>query len=350
MDLLKGPLEAYAAHRFGAGTQVKSASTFTRGSSRVTWFVDLVDPAGDLRPLIFRADPPGGSTIPTSLEQEHFVYERLGRTDVPVPRTLFWEDDPAWAARPFYVREQVDGHWDVPGFSDPDPSHDDLRIAISKEHMRKLALVHAVDWKAAGLDERISVPPDAAGCAAHFIDAMVADAAAYSDAVPPILVEGIVWLKKRAPIAPGLHLCKGTNGLGEEVFRDGVIVAMCDWEEVSIGDPAADFAYLQNFAPEIERDGRTLWGMEAALDYYRSVGGADVTMEAVRFYQIVRGLSSLLMGQTAAAIVHRGNGTIRQAWTGTEVVHLGKRMLAATMGLAPPIDPAWFGENNESIR
>ena len=76
------------------------------------------------------------------------MYEQLGHTAVPVARVLWWEDDPAWAARPFYVREHVEGSWDISHYRDPDPRYDELRIEVSKEHARNLALVHQVDWRA----------------------------------------------------------------------------------------------------------------------------------------------------------------------------------------------------------
>ncbi len=351
MDLLKRPLEDYIRHRFGAEATFEKETRQTRGSSRATWFVDLrPQPGAPLRSVVFRSDPPGGSTIPTSLEREYFIYDRLGRSDVPVAKTLFWEDDPKWATRPFYVREQIEGSWEIPHFSDPDPQYDALRIAISKEHLRKLAMVHQIDWRALGFDEHLSAPKNEAECAAHFIDMMMAQLNEFQQEPIPLIVEAVGWLKARAPVAGRISLCKGTNGLGEEVFRDGVIVALSDWEEASIGDPAADFAWLQNFIPEIERDGEKLWGLEQAVAFYREVSGIDVTVDSVRYYHEVRALSTILFGHKAAVVTHQSKGaTIRQAWTGTEVVYLGKRGLAAAMGLAPPIDFAWFAEMNETV-
>lgn len=351
MDLLSVPLEAYLRHRFGASAELVSEQRFSRGSSRVTVFVDYrAEAGGAVRSLVFRGDHPGGSTIPTPLDQEYFMYERLGRTAVPVAKVLFWEEDPAWAARPFYVREQVEGSWEVPHFFDPDPRYDAVRIATSKEHMRKLAIVHTADWRAAGFDERLSAPQDEAGCAAHFIDLIVAQLESFRMEPLPVVTEGVAWLKANAPVAPRISLCKGTNGNGEEVFRDGVIVAMSDWEEATIGDPAADFASLQDFIPEIERDGTKIWGLEQALAYYREVSGIALEIGNVRFYQMVRTLGTVLYGHKAATVTHGPVADIRQAWTGTEVLHLGKRMLAGVIGLADPIDPAWFEEMNLTVK
>lgn len=350
MDLLKRALPDYLKHRFGPTAELVNATRFPRGSSRVTWFVDYRSaPNAAVRSVVFRGDLPGGSTIPTSLEQEYFMYERLGHTAVPVAKVLWWESSPDWADRPFYVREHIEGSWDVPHFSDPDPQYDSLRIETSKEHMRKLAIVHNVDWQALGFHERLSPPASEADCAAHFIDGIVARLESYQREPLPLVIEAVAWLKERAPVAPRISLCKGTNGLGEEVFKDGVIVAMSDWEEASIGDPAADFASLQDFIPEIERDGRKVWGLEQCLEYYRSVSGITLTADAVRFYHMVRALGTVQYGHKAAVITNRRQADIRQVWTGTEIAFLGKRLLAAAVGLGDPLDPAWFAELNKTI-
>lgn len=350
MELLKRPLEDYIRHLYGPQARLEHDVRYPRGSSRLTWFVDYrAAPDAPVSSIVLRADFEGGSTIHSSLEQEYFMYERLGHTAVPVAPVLRWEDDPDWAERPFYIREQIRGEWDVPHYKDPDPAYDAMRIAISQEHMRKLALVHQVDWKGLGFDKRLSAPASTEECAAHFIDRLVAQLHDFQREPMPVVIECLGALRKDAPVAPCISLCKGTNGLGEEVLRDGVIVAMSDWEEASIGDPAADFASLQDFIPEIERDGRKLWGLEQALEYYREVSGIDLPIANVRFYQRLRTFGAILYGHKAAVVVHNGRADIRQAWTGTEVFHLAKRMLAGAGGLGQPIDPAWFAQMNETI-
>ena len=351
MELLKKPLKEYLVHRFGPGAVLEKATRFPRGSSRLTWFIDYrPEPGAPVVSVIFRGDFEGGSTIRSSLEQEYFMYERLGHTDVPVAKVLGWEDDPEWAVRPFYIREQIQGSWEVPNYTDPDPVYDEMRIAISKEHLSKLAIVHNIDWHALGFNERLPVPADEASCGAFFVENILHSMEDFGEEPVPLVLEAVDWLKRNAPVAPRISLCKGTNGLGEEVLLNGKIVAMSDWEEASIGDPAADFASLQDFIPEITRDGKHIWGMPQALAFYREVSGINVTLEAVKFYQITRALGTIGYGHSAAVIVQHGKADIRQAWTGTEVFHLGKRILAASIGLPVPIDAKWFGEMNETIQ
>lgn len=342
-------VSAYLTHKLGKSCEVVEIEKFGRGSSRETWFITFkADGATDH--LVFRRDPESGSTDFSSLSQEYFIYERLGRSKVPVGKALWWEEDAAWTQRPFYVRQHVAGSWNVPNFKNPSPEYDALRIRISQEHMRKLALVHAVDWKALELDSVLCTAPSVERSAQHYIDDIARRFEEQRVEPIPIFLEAVEWLKERAPVAPKICLCKGTNGLGEEIFRGEELVAMSDWEEAQIGDPAADFAFMQDFAPTIVKAGETVWGMEQALAYYRSIGGAEISPASVQYYQLVRALKMLAFSHRTAAFVHRtANATIRQAWTATEVQHFGKQILAAAMGIVPMPDGNYIVELNTSV-
>jgi aminoglycoside phosphotransferase (APT) family kinase protein len=332
LEFFLGNLQAYLTERLGRGVVVQSVQRFPRGTSRETWFVSLNEGHGDTpETLVFRTDLSAGSFDATSLDREYFLYERLKQTQVPVARTLWWEDDPRCASRPFYVREHIEGDWNVPHFSDPDPAYDELRIAISREHMRKLALVHNVDWRALGIDAQLPAPKSVADCAGNYVRTI-------REQFESVRVEGI-------PVC----LCKGTNGFGEEVFREHTIVAMSDWEEASIGDPAADFAFMQNFAPEIVRNGERLWGLDRALAYYREVSGIDIPLASVQYYGVLRALRLLVTCHKAAAGVGRRAADVRRGWTGTEVAHLMKRILGASMGWFPPPSAQRMLELNATV-
>ena len=259
-------------------------------------------------------------------------------------------DGPALTSRPVYVREQVEGSWHVANFEDPSPEYDELRIRISKEHMRKLALVHAVDWKALGFDQNLFVAPNLEQCTVAYIDSIAASFEALRIEPLPIFLEAVEWLKARAPAAPRICLCKGTNGLGEEIFRGEEIVAMSDWEEAHIGDPSADLAFMQEFAPTVVRSGETVWSMQHAIDYYRSVGGADVSLASVQFYGLVRALRSVVYSHHSVIALHDDpRAPIRYGWTATEVLHFAKHILAFAMGMMPSPDPNYMAELNTSV-
>jgi aminoglycoside phosphotransferase (APT) family kinase protein len=346
----KNDVANYLTHKLDQPCQVVEIEKFGRGSSRETWFITFKSGKKPAENLVFRRDPVAGATDFSPLSQEYFIYERLGRTSVPVAKALWWEDDPKWAIRPFYVRQHIDGSWNVAHYSDPSPDYDDLRIRISKEHMRKIALVHAVDWKTLELNKVLCTAPSVEESARHYIDSIAASFEALRIEPIPIFLEAVEWLKERAPVAPEICLCKGTNGLGEEIFRGEELVAMSDWEEAQIGDPAADFAFMQNFAGDVMHEGKKIWGLEQALEYYRSVGGTNITVASVQYYQLVRALRMMVFSHHAAAAVRSdANAPIRQAWTGTEVLHFGKHIIAAAMGLMPMPDASYMLELNTSV-
>src|SRR6185295_916786 len=192
--------------------------------------------------------------------------------------------------------------------------------------------------------------PNAEQSGSRYVDSVVELYEAERIEPIPMFLEAAEWLKERAPAAPRVCLCKGTNGLGEEIFYGERIVAMSDWEEAHIGDPAADFAFMQDFAPNVTRNGEDIWGLQHAIDYYRSVGGADVTVASVQYFLIVRALRMLAFSHRAGAAVHRSaSASIRQAWTGTEVLHFAKQILAYAMGMGAPPDPNYLAELNVSV-
>ena len=259
MEFSRETLGRYLTHKLGEPVEVLGLERFSRGASRQTWFATVRRASAQAdEELVLRTDLAAGSIDPTTLAQEYFMYERLGHTDVPVAEVLFWEDDPAWTEGAFYVRRKVDGSWNIPGFLNPDPQYDELRIEISKEHMRKLALVHQVDWKGLGFDQRLPAPTDPADCGRIYVEKTLREFEDVRVSGMPVMLEVAEWMRDNAPVAPRVCLCKGTNGFGEEVFRGRELVAMSDWEEASIGDPAADFAFMQYFAPELERDGKKI--------------------------------------------------------------------------------------------
>jgi aminoglycoside phosphotransferase (APT) family kinase protein len=335
-----------AAHGFDAGafelslerhipgTQVAGVTKFWRGVSRETWAVEL---AGGRR-LVIRRDLPAASFTPTTLRFEYEVYRRLAGSPVPTARPLWYEDDPELLVdgREFYVRDHVEGTWEVPHLTDPDPRYDELRIAASKEHMRKLALVHSCDWDALGFGEIMAVPPSLASCAETMLDRLQELLASFQIEAFPAVTEGIEALRAQAPSdAPRISLLKGTNGIGEEVWRDGRIVAMSDWELACLGDPASDFAHVQRLKPTVvDADGKVIWSLEHALEFYERECGIAVSVERVDYYRRLNALETVIFTHCAALPLVSGEDLLaRRAWVSTEVLFEAVQRMARTAGI-----------------
>jgi aminoglycoside phosphotransferase (APT) family kinase protein len=341
---------AYLAERLSGEVAVSRFEKFTRGTSRQTWFASWRGPDGCAVEAVLRTDHPAGAGDPTSLDQEYAVYERLGQTGIPHARVLWFESDPAKAPRPFYLRERIEGSWQVPGYGRRDAEGARGRLAAAQEHMRALAVVHDADWQAAGLGDVLGAPAAAEDALPHYVRLQLGRLATFGGEPQPLLREGAEFLLANAPPAGRISLCKGTNGMGEEVFRDGRIVAMSDWEEAIIGDPASDLAMVQGFTEPIECEGETIWNLEAALAFYNDHARVPVSLDNVRFYQLARLFGRMVMFAYTTTVVQRSpHATVRQSWTATEAQHWVRRVLAGALGIGGTVDPAIFEELNQTV-
>ncbi|MCC6381315.1 MAG: hypothetical protein IT304_02345, partial [Dehalococcoidia bacterium] len=95
----------------------------------------------------------------------------------------------------------------------------------------------------------------------------------------PAVTDVLHWFEGHLPRScPRVSLLKGNNGLGEEVWRDGRIVALSDWENAAIGDPALDWGFSQGMLELI--------GEERALTLYEQYAGFPVPRENVAFWRV----------------------------------------------------------------
>ena len=316
--------------------EVKELTKFPRGVSRETWSVKAVID-GVERDFSIRRDLPGGAVQPYPLRLEFETYWRLKGTGVPIAEPLWYEDDPGHLldGREFYVRSRVEGHWDIPNFDNPAPEFDTLRKLASQEHLRKLALVHSLDWQMLGFGEIFEAPESRETAALDRIAQLERLLRSFQIEPLPAVTESLEYLRDNAPSdAPCICLCKGTNGRGEEVFRNGQIVAMSDWEEACIGDPANDLAHTQEFLPPPDGRGFGGWGLQDALDYYRDLSGIEISPERLAFYRLMRSLEVVLFSHHAALPLARGTDQLaRLAWVATEMLYVGQRSLAAAAGI-----------------
>lgn len=310
---------------------VRSITPLSRGVSRETWSVMVEDTYGE-HEFAVRRDHPAGSVIPTSLRTEYDIYAALAETAIPHAKAFWWESEPEWMpdGRPAYLREMIAGSRRLPELSGNPERNAHARIALAREHIRNLAIVHAVDWRQARLDRVLPTPPSPAAAAEFLIDDLVRQLRSYGATLTIAAAEAVASLRARAPRdLDRLVLCKGTNGHGEEVWRDGRIVAMSDWELAAIGDPAYDFAQCQELVADIVVQGHRVWGMDEALDHYFDLTGRRITVERVAYYRDVVALLQHVYTQHAAHVV-RGSAypPIRFVWTATEVAFRNEIRLA----------------------
>ena len=64
-------------------------------------------------------------------------------------------------------------------------------------------------------------------------------------------------------------------------------MALSDWEESSLGDPASDFAHTQELLPPPTgwSNGSKTFHLKDALAFYENVSGIPITEERLNFYR-----------------------------------------------------------------
>ena len=321
-------VETYLRKRLGSAIAVRGMRRAPVGLSRQTWFVDLGD-----NQLVVRIDNPGGiAAVPGSLEHEYDLYRLLSETPLPVAAPLWFEADPGILGAPFYLREYVDGSQSPDHFDDPDPRYDDARIEASKEHARKLALVHGLDWGGLGLDQILAVPPSTAQSATATVDRIAAGLRGVAVEPIPVLEMITRWLREHAPPAPVTVLCKGSNGAMQEIWDGLTIIGLSDWELASIGDPANDWARCHGYLVEVP--GR--WTTRCTLDYYSSLTGYKVSDEAIEYYRLIYIFEMILVGLHSGRVLYEGDQPdARLAALASATVRSGLVRLAQAIGLSP---------------
>jgi aminoglycoside phosphotransferase (APT) family kinase protein len=320
-----GVIQDYLCERV-APMRVRRVHRSFPGHSRETLIVETDEGDG----YVVRLDHPGGPLVPIPLEVEYEVYARLWPSPVPVAEPLFYAEGGAFAdGRPHMVRRLVDGSPTVPGLTDGGVTGAELRHDVAFEVAEKLALVHTLDWHRWHLDEVLDVPPEGADPLRHDLRVWREIFAATRSDPFPLLTEGLYWLEEGLPAAEHRRtLLKGNNGLGEEIWRDGRIVALSDWELASIGDPAMDWAFSQGLL--------ALHDADDTLAHYAEVAGHAIDPDRLAWATVwIRVKASMTTNLGVTCYVDRHDSRSVLPVLGMGLVKRTERWLAESLGGDP---------------
>ncbi len=310
-----GPLKVTSLHR-----------TFP-GHSRETWIVDTAEHGG----FVMRVDHPGGPLVPVPMRVEFEVYKRLWRSPVPVAEPLWYAQDVDFAdGLPHMVRRLVDGSSKVPGLTLAPGSGGaegaKVRQAVCYEMAEKLAIVHTLDWHAMGFDEVLFTPSNAADALIEELRHWRAMWAEHRTDPFPMLTEALYWLEEQLP--PGgnvLSLLKGNNGVGEEIWRDGRIIALSDWELAAVGDPALDWAFSQGLL--------SLHDVDDTLAHYADAAGFIIDRRRLAWSVVwIRIKASMTTNGGLAGFLDGRDGRLVRPALGMGVAKATESWLATALG------------------
>ena len=228
----------FFAERVPGGDVPLEFALISGGKSNLTYLV-----RGGGNEWVLRR-PPLGHVLPTAhdMTREYRVLAALADTDVPVARPIALCEDAAVNDMPFYVMQYRPGV--VLAYAPPDGYSEtpQARRAISLALIDTLVRLHAVDWRAVGLE--------GFGHPQGYLERQVrrwAQQWERSQTAPLPAIEALATRLRRAlPSSPPPTIVHGDFRLGNlalDPHDPGRVVAVFDWEMATLGDPLADLGY-----------------------------------------------------------------------------------------------------------
>lgn len=231
-------LEAHLAERMPGAVRGVELERIGEGHSNITYLVRR----GDERFVLRRPPRPPLPPSAHDVLREWRLLDAIKDADVRTPRTLLACDDESVIGAPFYVMEFVEGAVvtsEIPPALDT-PSE---RRRMGLDLVDALAEVHAVDWRARGLE--------GFGKPTGYLERQLRRFGGLWEhnktrELPRVQEVGD-WLAANLPSSPPATIVHGDFRLGNTMVandRPARVIAIFDWELATIGDPLADLGYL----------------------------------------------------------------------------------------------------------
>jgi len=194
-------------------------------------------------PLVLRLAPAGApATGPNDVARQARIMTALaGVGGVPVPRILWFDDDPRWLGQPFFIAEFVAG--EKPALGERRFEADEMRRCAAAA-VAAAAALHRLDSRAcrAAFGEPVELASELDRLA-RLLDRPTIDAQLIARA--PALRER---LAARIPGAMRIGCVHGDFQWSNCLFRDGRLVALIDWELAQVGAVLIDLGWLALFS------------------------------------------------------------------------------------------------------
>jgi aminoglycoside phosphotransferase (APT) family kinase protein len=213
-----------------------TAVKHTAGFSNETFFVTR----GDERWVMRR--PPRGPLLPSAHDvtrEFRFISGLYGKARVPRPVVLC--EDPSVIGAPFYLMERKDGIV-IRGEMPPEYNTPAGRQRVGEEMVDALAEIHAVDWRAAGIEGR----------ADGYIPRQLKRWSGQWELTRPRTrnlpgLDAITrWLQDHVPAEVPATIVHGDYKIDNVMFAgpEQNLIAVFDWEMATVGDPLADLGWM----------------------------------------------------------------------------------------------------------
>jgi aminoglycoside phosphotransferase (APT) family kinase protein len=232
-----GALERYLDDH-GLGRGPVSGHRIGDGASNLTYLVQR----DGTRVVLRRPPPPPLPPSAHDMVREARIQEGVARSGVRVPRILAVCDDEDVLGQPFYVMEEIEGIV-VSDALPVDIDAPEERERLGREVVDGLVELHAVDWRACGLE--------GLGKPTGFLERQMRRWSGLWEVNATRELGDCLeigeQLKATLPESPPATVVHGDYRFGNVMVGADAparLVAILDWEMATIGDPLADLGYL----------------------------------------------------------------------------------------------------------
>ena len=236
--------------------------------------------------------PPLGNVLESAhnVVREYRIVEGVGKSDVPVARTIAACEDRSVNGADFTIVSYVDGvvlHDEAAARQLSEAE----RMQLGFDVIDVLARLHLIDVDEVGLGKlgrrENYVARQLRRWSRQLEAAKERNLPAMTD-----MIEVRRRLEADIPTPPRASIVHGDYRLGNLIVKDGRVQAVVDWEICTLGDPLADVGYLLN--DWVQPGEEVLWGKpptttsgfpsrQALLQRYASITGFDVSQ--INFYR-----------------------------------------------------------------
>jgi len=299
---------------------IEDLTRLSGGASRETWSFDAVGTGGSRAELVLRRDPPGRPSEPGAMSREARVIGQARAAGLAVPEVLLSTDEPGLWGTAGLIMRRVTGETIARRI---------LRDAAYRQ--ARQVLVREVGEFAAGL-HALDVPgylpaPDP-------LASLRAELGAFEQ-VSPVFELALRALEADPPLVRKPVIVHGDLRLGNLIVGPESLLAVIDWERVHAGNPAEDLGW---FCVKAWRFGGAavaagLGSRDELLAAYRAAGGADITADELRWWEI---FGTLRWGVICMA---QAEAHLSGAHRSVELAAVGRRVCEQEWDLLLLLDP-----------
>jgi aminoglycoside phosphotransferase (APT) family kinase protein len=277
-------LAAVLSRELAEFRSLRCCKQLTAGASQETYRLTVDTASGEMLLALRRSQPTSATDSSVggiSLAAEARLFQLAGANNIPGPAIICLLE-PADGLGAGFIMEWLEGETLGQRIVRAEELAA-IRPRLARECGEILGRIHALDWRAAGLDAALpAVDP------ATLVDETWEYYRQFNVPVPMIDYTWR-WLRANLPTASRMTLVHGDFRNGNLMVTPDGINAVLDWELAHIGDPVRDLGWLCVNSWRFGRSDLIVGGfghLDDLLAGYRDSTGVDVPPQQVAFWQV----------------------------------------------------------------